>query len=410
MTAREFDLVIFGATGFVGGLTAEYIARSAPAGARIALAGRSADKLAAVRDALPGAGRDWQVIVVDASAPEELAQRAKVVVTTVGPYAKYGLPLVKACAEAGTHYADLTGEPQFIKECIDKYHDAAVSSGAKIVNACGYDSVPSDLNVYEIYRKALADQTGELESATLVASMKGGLSGGTVASMRELMADMADDPKVRKIMGDPYSLSTDRSLEADLPEPRATLAPAASIDPSLKGWVATFLMGPGNSKVVRRSNGLLGFAYGKHLRYHEVMSTGTSLASPLIAAGITGGMVAGFLGGPILAKFGVGRKLMEKVAPKPGTGPSAESRENGWFTSQTFARTSSGAKYVATMSAQGDPGYKATSVMLGESGLCLAFDALSGAAGILTPATAMGSLLTDRLRKAGFTIEIKRSA
>ncbi|MCE5292713.1 MAG: saccharopine dehydrogenase NADP-binding domain-containing protein, partial [Nocardiaceae bacterium] len=194
VTAREFDLVLFGATGFVGGLTADYIARSAPAGARIALAGRSADKLAAVRDALPGAGREWQVIVVDASAPEELAKRAKVVVTTVGPYAKYGLPLVKACAEAGTHYADLTGEPQFIKECIDKYHDVAVNSGAKIVNACGYDSVPSDLNVYEIYRKSLADQTGELESATLVASIKGGLSGGTVASMRELMADMADDP------------------------------------------------------------------------------------------------------------------------------------------------------------------------------------------------------------------------
>lgn len=407
MTDREFDLVLFGATGFVGRLTAVYVAKAAPAGARIALAGRSAEKLTAVRDSLPGEGRSWPVIVVDATDPGEIARRAKVVVTTVGPYARYGLPLVKACAEAGTHYADLTGEPLFVRDCIDSYHETAASTGSKIVNSCGFDSIPSDLNLYLIYRKALADHTGEIESATLVATMKGGMSGGTIDSGRAQFEAIADNPKLAPIYADPYALSPDRSLEANEPEPKDTLAPASSIDSSLKGWVTTFIMAPHNSKIVRRSNGLLGWAYGKHLRYHEVMSAGSSVASPLIAAGIAGAMAAMRLG-PLVAK-GPGRKLLAKIAPKPGTGPSAEARANGFFRSQTFARTSSGAKYVATMSAKGDPGYAATAVMLGESGLCLAFDSLSGASGILTPATAMGTELSDRLRSAGFTIEVTRS-
>jgi short subunit dehydrogenase-like uncharacterized protein len=192
MTAgsREFDIVLYGATGFVGKLTAEYLAR-AGAGARIALAGRSPERLAAVRDELGAAAADWPLLTADASQPsslEAIAKQTQVVVTTVGPYAKYGLPLVAACAGAGTDYADLTGEPQFMRESIDLYHKQAADTGARIVHSCGFDSIPSDLTVYALYRKALEDNAGELgETTFVVRGFSGGASGGTIASMAELM-------------------------------------------------------------------------------------------------------------------------------------------------------------------------------------------------------------------------------
>ncbi|MGW5452038.1 saccharopine dehydrogenase family protein [Nocardia sp. NPDC003979] len=409
---REFDLILFGATGFVGKLTAEYLLTAAPATAKIALAGRSRDKLAAVREELGPAAASWDLVVADSTDAASLAgmaERTKVVVTTVGPYLRYGLPLLGACAAAGTHYADLTGEPLFIHDAIEQFEQTAVDSGAKIVNSCGYDSIPSDLSVYEIYRASVADNTGELEDTTLVAYLKGGMSGGTIDSGRAMMEDIAADSGRAKILAHPYSLSPDRSMDPDVGrQTDQALARADSIDPSLHGWVTTFIMASHNTKVVRRSNGLLGWPYGKQFRYREVMNAGTSATAPLVAAGIAGGIVAGMTSGAVLSRVSLGRKLLDRILPKPGTGPDEKARRSGWFTMKTFARTSSGAKYQATFSGTGDPGYQATAVLLGQSGLCLAFDELPERAGILTPASAMGESLTERLRAAGMTIEVAR--
>ncbi|MGF6887968.1 short subunit dehydrogenase-like uncharacterized protein [Nocardia sp. GAS34] len=409
-TDREFDLVLFGATGFVGVLTAQYLRGAAPEGARIALAGRSEAKLAAVRDEL---GVDWPVLVADSSdqaALDAMAARTRVVVTTVGPYLRYGVPLVRACAAAGTHYADLTGEPLFIRDCIDRFQDDAVRTGAKIVNSCGYDSIPSDLSVYQLYRRSVEDNAGELTDTTLVAYLKGGASGGTIDSGRAMMEAIAADSSKASILAHPYSLSPDKSMDPDVGrQTDQALQRASTIDASLEGWVTTFIMASHNTKIVRRSNGLLGWVYGKNFRYREVMNAGKSPAAPLIAAGMAGGIAATMVTGALLSRVAVGRRLLDRMLPKPGTGPSESARRSGWFTMRTFAATTSGAKYVCTFAGQGDPGYQATLVMLGQAGLCLAFDDLPDLAGILTPAAAMGDALTERLRGADITIEVARA-
>lgn len=411
---REFDLTLFGATGFVGKLTAQYLLGAAPADARIALAGRSLDKLTAVRAELGPGAANWGLVVADSTdqqALDNLAARTRVVVTTVGPYLRYGMPLVAACAKAGTHYADLTGEPLFIRDAIDTWHDQAVASGAKIVNSCGYDSIPSDLSVYQLYRRSVADNTGELEDVTLIATLKGGVSGGTIDSGRAMMEAIAADPARGRVMSHPYSLSPDKSMDPDVGrQTDQALMRASTIHPGLDGWVGTFVMAAHNTKIVRRSNGLLGWVYGKNFRYREVMSAGKSPAAPLVAAGISGGIVATMAAGAVLSRISAGRKLLDRVLPKPGTGPDEKSRTSGWFTMKTYAHTSSGAKYLATFAGKGDPGYQATAVLLGESGLCLAFDtaALPELAGILTPAATMGDALTERLRAADMTISVER--
>jgi saccharopine dehydrogenase (NAD+, L-lysine-forming) len=205
-TQREFDIVLYGATGFVGKLTAEYLAR-AGGDARIALAGRSAERLAAVQQTLGERAKSWPIVIADASSPSTLdamAARTQVVVTTVGPYGKYGLPLVAACAAAGTDYADLTGEAPFVRQSIDLYHKQAIDTGARIVHSCGFDSIPSDMTVYALYRRAAADETGELGDTNLVVrSFAGGVSGGTVASGVEMMRAASSDPQLRRTVTDP---------------------------------------------------------------------------------------------------------------------------------------------------------------------------------------------------------------
>ncbi|WP_067668035.1 saccharopine dehydrogenase family protein [Nocardia miyunensis] len=407
---REFDLVLYGATGFVGGLTARYLTEAAPAGARIALAGRSAEKLAAARAELGPAAAKWQLLVADSSDQDslnDLAARTRVVVTTVGPYLRYGMGLVRACAAAGTHYADLTGEPLFIRDCIDQFHDTAVDTDAKIVNSCGYDSIPSDLSVYQLYRRSVEDNAGELTDTTLVAWLKGGASGGTIDSGRVMMEEIAAHPSRGSILSHPYSLSPDKAMDPDVGrQTDQALQRASTIDPSLRGWVATFFMAVHNTKIVRRTNGLLGWVYGKNFRYREVMSAGSSPLSPLVAAGISGGVVVMMAAGTLLSRVPLGRRVLDRILPAPGTGPDEKSRNSGWFTMKTFAHTTSGAKYVCTFAGQGDPGYQATAVMLGESGLCLAFDELPELAGVLTPGSAMGDALTERLRAAGIAIDV----
>ena len=216
MTSREFDIVIYGATGFVGKLTAEYLATAGGA-ARIALAGRSPERLAAIRTTLGDSAQSWPIITADAASPSSLdamAARTQVVVTTVGPYSRYGLPLVAACAAAGTYYADLTGEAMFVRQSIDDYHKQAVDTGARIVHACGFDSVPSDMSVYELFRRARQDGTGELvDTDYVLRSFSGGVSGGTIASMIEVFRASSGDPDTRRLLADPYTLAQDRGAE-----------------------------------------------------------------------------------------------------------------------------------------------------------------------------------------------------
>jgi short subunit dehydrogenase-like uncharacterized protein len=411
---REFDIVLYGATGFVGKLTAEYLAR-AGGDARVALAGRSTDRLLAVRKTLGESAQSWPVIAADAAQPstlDEMAARTQVVVTTVGPYNRYGLPLVAACAAAGTDYADLTGEAMFIREAIDLYHKQAADTGARIVHCCGFDSVPSDMTVYALYRAAQADGTGELTDTDFVLrSMSGGLSGGTIASVLDVLDASSGDAEIRRQLADPYTLSTDRGAEPELG--RQTDQPwgrGSQIAPELAGlWTAGYLMGSIDTRIVRRSNALQDWAYGRQFRYSEYMSLGSSPAAPVASAVMAGVSTATTaLGSRYFRKLP--RRLVDRVVPKPGSGPSPAARERGYYRIETYTTTTSGARYVARMEQQGDPGYKATSVLLGECGLALALDRdkLSELRGVLTPASAMGEALLARFGGAGVSLRTER--
>ena len=399
--AREHDVVLYGATGFVGRLTAAYLARSAPAGARVALAGRSRERLETLRD---GLGVDWPLFVADSGdgpALAALAASTTAVATTVGPYARHGLPLLAACAATGTHYADLTGEVPFVRAAIDASHAAAVASGARVVVSCGFDSVPSDLGVLLTAAAARADGAGELTDTVLVlVSARGGVSGGTVDSLRGLVDALTADPATRRMLADPYSLSPDRAAEPDLGR-QSDAAGVVRIDGR---WTGPFVMAPHNTRIVRRSNALQAWAYGRAFRYREVMGFGRGPAGPVLAAATAGGIAA----------VGVGlalpptRFLLDRVLPEPGEGPSVATQERGHFRVQVTASTTSGARYRTTVSAKGDPGCAATAVMLGESALCLGLDELSSGGGVLTPATAMGPALADRLRAAGFVLRTEQ--
>jgi short subunit dehydrogenase-like uncharacterized protein len=405
---RDLDIQLFGATSFVGRLTAEYLARAAPEGVRIGLAGRSRERLEAVRDGLGAGASDWPTTVADsgdAAAMAELARSARVVVSTVGPYRQYGLLLVEACAEAGTHYADLTGEALFMRETIDRFDATAQASGARIVHSCGFDSIPSDLGVLLLHEAAQADGAGELEDTTLVVrSLRGGLSGGTLASMKDGVDEARRSSEARRLMGDPYALSPDRDAEPDLGDEGDLRGVARDDD---LGWLGPFVMAAINTRAVRRSNALQDWAYGRRLRYREVMGFGTDITAPAKAAAVAAGVTA--LTGGLL--FAPTRAVLDRVLPSPGDGPDEKARENGSFDIEIHARTSGGARYVAHVAAKGDPGYAATAVMLGESALCLAQDGdrLPARAGVLTPATAMGAVLADRLRAAGQTFAVRKA-
>ncbi len=374
MTEREYDIVLFGATGFTGALVAEQLAQRAPEGMAIALAGRSLAKLGEVREQLPERAADWPLVLADAadrSTLNGMARSTRVLITTVGPYLKHGLPLVGACAKAGTHYVDLTGEVPFMRASIDACHEQAVATGARIVHACGFDSIPSDLGVLTLHEAA-----GALGPTTLlVRSMKGGFSGGTAASMRAIMEAAAGDAGVRAMLKDPYSLSPDRDAEPDRlggeDWPDESDLTGARHDPEL-GWLG------------------MGFGEGVTAR---AKATG-------YGAGV----------GALTAAMGLGpaRAGAERVLPKPGEGPSAEARESGHFRMELHAHTGEGERLRATVAAQGDPGYAATSVMLSEAALAAALDedALPDAAGVLTPAAGLGMVLVERLRAAGFTFDV----
>jgi short subunit dehydrogenase-like uncharacterized protein len=399
---REFDVVVFGASGFVGRLVAQQLARHVPAGARIAVAGRSRDRVEAVR---AGIGVPWPVLTADsADAPSirELAGSTGVVVSTVGPYARHGLPLVSACAEAGTDYADLTGEVLFVRQSLAAAHDRACATGARIVHSCGFDSVPSDLAVLLLADRAAAAGAGELTDVDLlVREVRGGLSGGTIDSLRTQLRETRENPELRRVAADPYALSPDRAAEPDLGRQPDVGPPARLPDGT---WVAPFVMAPYNTRVVRRSNALLDHRYGRALRYREFVATGRSWWSPIAAAAVTAGQA--------LVGVGVAQSwlspVVDRVLPSPGRGPSEKTRQEGHFRLEVRAATTSGARYRATVAASGDPGYAATSVMLAESALELVatrHDRQRG--GVLTPAVALGHGLVDRLRARGFAFDVR---
>ncbi|MGY1915293.1 saccharopine dehydrogenase family protein [Blastococcus sp. SYSU DS0973] len=401
---RTYDLVVYGATGFVGRLLAAYLAEHAPEGARIALAGRSRQRLEEVRAGLPAAGRDWaleKADSTDAASLAALAGSARVLVTTVGPYARYGLPVVEACARAGTHYADLTGEVLFVRDAIERCDAVAKETGARLVHACGYDSIPSDLSVFLLGRRAAADGAGGLRDVQLVATARGGFSGGTIDSMRAQVEVLQQDPSLRRVVGDPFALSPDRAAEPDTRQPRDGVLPTRTADGR---WTAAFVMAPFNTRIVRRSNALQGWAYGRGMSYGEVMGCGRGPVGAVTAAGISAGLV----GAVSAMAFPPTRALLDRVLPAPGTGPGEAARQRGWFRMVVDAETEDGRRYRATAAGKGDPGYAATAVMLGESALALALDGdrLPDRAGSLTPATAMGEVLVERLRTAGHTYEV----
>jgi short subunit dehydrogenase-like uncharacterized protein len=398
MQSRAFDIVLFGATGYTGRLVAEYLGKHAPAGLKWALAGRNAVKLEAVKRELGLASIPIRVADAnDRSSLDPLVRDARVVCTTVGPYMKYGRDLVAACADHGAHYCDLTGETPFVRDAIDRCHARAEQTGARIVTCCGFDSIPSDLGVLLLHEEARAPLA---RVKMLVWRMTGKISGGTAASMVNIVDSAKKDRALRRLLLDPHALDPVRS--GDLRGERDQNG--VRFDEDLRVWTGPFVMAAINTRVVRRSNALLGHAYGAGLRYGEVMSFGRGPAGWARAALFSAGLGA-FVGAATLAP-----SLVAKVLPAPGEGPSKQERESGSFVLRFVAHTDEptprtiGARVAGT----NDPGYGETAKMLGESALCLALDEaeLPKRAGVLTPATAMGGRLIDRLRAAGMTFAV----
>jgi short subunit dehydrogenase-like uncharacterized protein len=402
MSSRRFDLVLHGATGYVGRLTARHLAERA-GGLRVGLSGRSEQRLRAVRDEL---GVDWPLVVTDATDPAAvagLAEGTRVVATTVGPYRRYGLPLVEACAEHGTSYCDLTGETLFVRASADAAHERAVGTGARIVHSAGFDSVPSDLAVWLLYERARADGAGTLGDTVLVlVSARGGVSGGTVESVRGVLEEMTDSAQ-RRLLADPYALSPDRPADPSGAGERDPLLPAR--DPLLGRWVAPNPFGPHDSRIVRRSNALLGHAYGPGFHYREWLGVPGGPAAPVVAAAVTAGLGA-FVASLRLPPT---RALLDRLLPGPGQGPSERTRTGGHFRVEVHTVTSTGARYTATVAADADPGYGATAEIFGEAALSLALDDLTGPGGVLTPAAALGGHLVSRLRDRGLDLSVRRT-
>ena len=387
---KELDIIIYGATGYTGRLVCEYMWQQYGhdvSSVNWAMAGRSLDKLEQVRDEL-GISSGVPLIVADASSTasmDSLAQRAHVVATTVGPYQLYGSDLVRACAESGTDYVDLCGEPAWMHEMIDAYGETARASGARIVFSCGFDSIPFDLGVLFLQQTAQEKIGGPVSRIKgRVRSMQGTFSGGTLASFKATMAAAAKKPEMIGVLMDPFALTQDFSG----PEQPSGLAPI--FDEELDSWSAPFIMATINTKNIHRSNLLLGHAYGTDFVYDEMLLTGPGDS------------------GQAVAKAVAEDKSMAENPIKPGEGPSKEERDNGFY--EVLFAGSNGDDKTVSVSVRGDkdPGYGSTSKMIAESAVCLLLNRDTELRGILTPASGLGSLLIDRLQKnAGLTFQVE---
>ena len=409
MTTKSFDLIIYGASSFVGQILTHYLVEHVGVNndVRWAIAGRSASKLKQLKESLGTAATELPVIIADAADGETLAamcQSTRVIVTTVGPYALYGEPLVKACAENGTDYCDLCGEAYWIKKMIVKYTESAKQSGARLVSCCGFDSIPSDLGVHFLQQKAKQRFGLFFDDVKLsVNAMKGGASGGTLASMIEAVKAAIDDPVLRKEMNNPYILCPEKT---DLKHSQISIK-GPFFDQDIQRWVAPFIMEAINARVVLRSNMLLQLPYGTKFLYREQMVTGIGIKGRLSALGLTLGL--GFFAFSVVVL--PIRKFMQRfVLPKPGEGPSPAAQLAGYFDVSLLGKNTNGEKLQIRVTGDRDPGYGCTAKMLAQAGLSLAFDFTEEEklGGFWTPATAMGDKLIDRLTKhAGMTFEVE---
>ncbi|MEZ4365196.1 MAG: saccharopine dehydrogenase NADP-binding domain-containing protein [Kofleriaceae bacterium] len=398
MPTREFDVVLFGATGFTGRLVAAYLA-GARADLRWAVAGRRADALAELAAGLTGATP--QVITADANdadALAALARRTRVVASTAGPFARLGGPLVAACVGAGTHYADLTGEVTWVAQMIEAHHAAALASGARIVHCCGFDSIPSDLGAQLVIDAAHARHGAPPRRVVArFGKMRGGVSGGTVASALAMVEAAVADRSVRRVMADPYALTPGwRGDDRDVHRP--------GWDAVAGTFTAPFVMAGINSRVVRRSRLLLDDVDRARFAYDEQLQLPRSVGGAVAAVAVAAGLAAL----PVIAATSIGRRALAARAPAPGTGPSPEAQARGRFVVDLRAELDDADPVTATVRCDdADPGYAATARMLGESALCLAFDELASPGGVTTPAAAMGPALRARLDRAGVRFELR---
>lgn len=382
--ARDFDIIVYGATGFTGRLVAEYLTQSGAQ--RWAMAGRSLSKLQEVRD-LIGAPADTPLVTAnsdDAASLRSLCERTKVVLTTVGPYQLYGNDLVAACAETGTAYVDLCGEPAWMRHMIDAHHETAKRTGARIVFSCGFDSIPFDLGVLALQDAAKAKFGHPMPRVKgRVRKMQGGASGGTVASLKATLAAAAKHPSILGLLINPFALTPGFEGPA---QPKGLLP---EYDRAIEAWVAPFIMAPINTKNVHRTNFLLGEAYGADFVYDEMM----------VAPGI------GEMGKAAAEASARMNPLSSDKGPKPGEGPSPEERDAGFYDLLFIGEGANGERIDCVVTGDKDPGYGSTSKMIAETALCLVED-VAGEGGIWTPGALMGKVLADRLQaKAGLTFQ-----
>lgn len=406
---KPFDIILWGATGYTGQLVADYLAQNVDSSVRWAIAGRNQEKLEKLRDSL--ALPDLPILLgesQDRASLEVIIAQTKVIISTVGPYALYGTPLVAACVAQGVSYCDLTGETLWMRQNIDSFHTEAEESGARIVHCCGYDSIPSDLGTLVLQEHAKAIYGRYCHEVQYISwATSGGFSGGTVASMLNMVEEVKDDKMKAKLLANPYNLVPEREpdwSQADQDDARYNEA--------LQVWTGPFVMASINSRVVRRSNALLNWRYGEDFRYNESMKMPNRAAATAFSASYKLGMGAMMIPG-------VRDMLADKALPAPGEGPSAEARESGSFKSKlvgklvpstgsgTAPSTGSGTEItlIGEVGDNLDPGYGSTAKMLSQAALCLAFDDIPQRGGILTPASVMGLTLVERLRDAGMTFK-----
>ena len=407
---RPYTVVLYGATSFVGKITAHYLAEFLSANKDAsdttvtwAIAGRDQEKLNELQSNLVS---KVDIIIAnsdDAASLDAMTKQTQVIISTVGPYLKYGEPLIKSCVDNGTDYVDLTGEAIFIKDMMDKYQEAAKQSGARIVNSCGFDSIPSDLGVYFTQKQAEAKFDSACDVIHMrVKAAKGGLSGGTIASMATIFEEVGQDKSRRKQVANPYLLNDDK----DAPNARQSNVSKPEYDSEHQRWLAPFVMASINTRIVHRSNQLLGYEYGREFKYDEAMWMKDGIKGKLTSYALS----AGLLGFATAMMITPSRELLSKhVLPKSGSGPSKEEQENGYFDIRLFGQTPNKDSITTKVTGDKDPGYGSTSRMLSQAALCLAQDISKEEVkgGFWTPASAMGDKLLARLEKhAGLSFDV----
>ena len=398
---NRFDIVIWGASSFTGKLVTEYFFKNfASNKIKWAIAGRNKSKLENIR--LEVADEKIPILVADSFDEKSLSlivKETRVICSTVGPYALYGSLLVELCVKHSTNYCDITGEAHWIRTLIDNFHEDAKSKKIKIVNSCGFDSIPSDMGVYFIQKKIKKLYKSYAKSIKMrVAGIRGGISGGTYASINNLLKEAYADKNVFKVLNNPYGLNPIGKMEGmDKKDLRKII-----FDKESKSWIYPFIMAGINTKIVRRSNALSNFQYGKDFRYEEAMMSGKGIS----------GFFKAILAVFPLAMVGLNpnsflKKIVNLFMPKPGEGPGFEKRKNGFYNLRFYITIDDKKKAFAKVIGDSDPGYGSTSKMLAESALCLAFDKLTENYGVVTPSFSMGDKLLDRLNgNAGLKFEL----